>query len=609
MSYNYRRTVNTRHHHLPLEGNTQSLVENEFGNVLVIYTGGTIGMKLNKQGVYSNDKDLLYHFLETMPMFNDLAYAAKRHQMDCDPPFFKQFTYPPLFMPVVGSADPKHITYILYEYQQLKFYKKFDAFVILHGTDTMCYTAAALSFILEELGKPVIITGSCIPIYETRSDGQDNLLGALIMAASFNIPEVCVFFNNHLFRGNRTRKVSADTLDAFDSPNFPALGKLEMLVTVYWDLIQKPSTVKPFNVHTMLSQNVAVLRVFPNLSAAVVRAFLQDPIQGIVMQCYGAGNFPDENLELLSVLQEACDRGIIVVNTTQCRRGTVSISYAGAKSLLDVGVVAGYDMTSEAALAKLSYVLTKPWTLQEKKEFMSRNIRGELTVSDDILKDQHLTDGLTALGLDFTMVGKAVKPGAVLDKNYEGRTALHLAVREGNLATIQYLIKQGALVHSKDIWGRQPLLDAVYVRRFDVIELLRKSGAHLTLHPQKLAMELNEAVWEGDLELIKAFWIAGASFNAVINWKMECVEYILQHAGNPLLTDDAGRTVQQLTVNTRIISLLESAVAAARWTKGKAAIHVEDSPAASVEETAEGNQLMVSLNGNGVKVNTEILRD
>lgn len=200
-------------------------------------------------------------------------------------------------------------------------YEFFDGFVVLHGTDTLSYTASALSFMLENLGKTVIITGSQIPIFETRTDGKDNFTSALIIAGNYVIPEVTVFFGSKLYRGNRTIKVSSASLDAFDTPNVSCLANVGINVEVDYRLIFRPCTVNRFCVHSHLDENVGILRLFPSITTATIRAFLQPPMRGVVLQSFGAGNIPSNREDMLQALKDASQNGMIIVNCTQCTTG------------------------------------------------------------------------------------------------------------------------------------------------------------------------------------------------------------------------------------------------------------------------------------------------
>ncbi|KAJ2851248.1 hypothetical protein IWW36_001269 [Coemansia brasiliensis] len=261
-----------------------------------------------------------------------------------------------------------------------KFYYTFDAFIILHGTDTMSYTASALSFMLQNLGKSVIVTGSQVPIAEVRNDGIENFLGALTIAGHFVIPEVTLYFNNKLFRGNRCVKVDAMDFDAFSSPNLAPLVRVGVDIEVSWPEVLRPNAIEPFYAHKQMNSNVATLRLFPGMSPSAVRAFLTPPIQGVVLETFGAGNAPDAKPAILEALSEASDRGVVIVNVTQCQRGNVSDLYATARGLTRAKVVPGRDMTSECALTKLSYLLGRGFSPEKCRDMMGRSLRGELTV-------------------------------------------------------------------------------------------------------------------------------------------------------------------------------------------------------------------------------------
>ncbi|EPQ31768.1 uncharacterized protein PFL1_01100 [Pseudozyma flocculosa PF-1] len=260
-------------------------------------------------------------------------------------------------------------------------YKSFDSFIVLHGTDTMAYTSSALSMLLENLGKSVIVTGAQVPLSELRNDAIENVLGALMLAGSYIIPEVGLYFASTLYRGNRTSKVSNNALAAFDSPNMAPLARVGINIEVSWNLVERSRVLEPFRAHNRMSPNVALLRLFPGLPTSTVRTFLSPPLQGVVLESYGAGNAPSRP-DLLEVFREASARGVVIVNITQCMQGEVSAIYAVGKKLEAVGVVAGSDMTPECALAKLSYLLGKPeLEPNQVRELMGRPLRGELTPS------------------------------------------------------------------------------------------------------------------------------------------------------------------------------------------------------------------------------------
>jgi L-asparaginase len=259
-------------------------------------------------------------------------------------------------------------------------YAKYDGFIILHGTDTMAYTSSALSFMLEGLKKPVIITGSQIPLAQLRSDGQANLLNALYIAANYPIPEVTLFFNNKLLRGNRARKVDADGFDAFDSPNFPHLLTAGIHIEVNTQLPKLHYERAELTVSPTISQPIGMLILYPGISSTVLTNIIQQPVNALILLSYGVGNAP-QNPQLLSQIEKATKQGIIVVNCTQCMRGTVDMSgYANGKYVEETGVVSGKDITPEAALAKLHYLLSKKdLSLEQMRHSMAVGLRGEMT--------------------------------------------------------------------------------------------------------------------------------------------------------------------------------------------------------------------------------------
>lgn len=264
-------------------------------------------------------------------------------------------------------------------------YQHYDGFVIFHGTDTMAYTASALSFMLENLAKPVIITGSQIPLSEVRNDAIDNIITSVWLCAHQPVPEVCIYFNQCLLRGNRSQKISAQQFKAFDSPNYPHLATIGINVKLEykWCL---PWPEKPFNLQRIKPHMIANFRLFPGIKTAIITALLQKPLQGLVLETYGAGNAPNNDHAFLASLKAACNRDIVIVNCTQCSKGGVEMShYATGHALSTAGLISGYDMTPEAAHCKLLYLFSKDLPVAAIKQQMITNLCGELTqtVSSD----------------------------------------------------------------------------------------------------------------------------------------------------------------------------------------------------------------------------------
>ncbi|WP_305814167.1 asparaginase [Photobacterium leiognathi] len=332
-------------------------------HIYIAYTGGTIGMQKSDHG-YIPVAGFMQKQLESMPEFH-------RPEM----PEFTIHEYAPL----IDSSDMTPADWQRIADDIKDNYDKYDGFVILHGTDTMAYTASALSFMFENLDKPVIVTGSQIPLVELRSDGQSNLLNALHIAANYPINEVTVFFNNQLIRGNRSTKAHADGFGAFISPNLPPLLEAGINITVnnVTELNKKPEG--EFKVHNITPQPIGVITMYPGISLEVIRNTLRQPVNAMILLTFGVGNAP-QNKELLEQLKEASDRGVIVMNLTQCLSGKVNMGgYATGCALADAGVLSGYDMTPEAALAKLHFLLSQDLSLETMRTLMQQDLCGELT--------------------------------------------------------------------------------------------------------------------------------------------------------------------------------------------------------------------------------------
>ena len=285
------------------------------------------------------------------------------------------------YEPLLDSSNMTPVEWVKIANDIADHYRDYDGFVVLHGTDTMAYTASALPFMLQGLGKPVIITGSQIPLCEIRNDARENLITSLMLAASYDIPEVCLYFGGKLLRGCRSTKVSADGFAAFDSPNHPPLGTVGIDIEINWDLVRRDKKRRRLQVHELSAPVVAALRLFPGISSELVRNMLRAPLMGLVLEAYGVGNGPDKDKEFVSALAEATARGVVIVDCTQCLEGTVDLhEYATGSALARAGVVSGYDMTAEAALAKLFYLFSQGHSPARVKREVERDLRGEVTV-------------------------------------------------------------------------------------------------------------------------------------------------------------------------------------------------------------------------------------
>lgn len=267
-------------------------------------------------------------------------------------------------------------------------YNQFDGFVILHGTDTMAYTASALSFMLENLAKPVILTGSQLPIGTLRTDGKENLITAIEIAAAKHpdgtpiVPEVCIFFENELMRGNRTTKINAENFNAFRSFNYPPLAKVGIHIRYNEHFIRKPA-FHPLKPHYLFDTNVVMLTLFPGIQESIINSVLHVPnLKAVVLKTFGSGNAPQKKW-FIKQLKDAAERGIIIVNITQCQSGAVEMKrYETGLQLLQAGVISGYDSTPECAVTKLMFLLGHGFSLNEIRRNMDSDLSGEITKED-----------------------------------------------------------------------------------------------------------------------------------------------------------------------------------------------------------------------------------
>ncbi len=330
--------------------------------ICIIYTGGTIGMVHSPDG-YVPGPDTFRQNLEAIP---DLNHP--------DAPLWDLVQ----FAPLLDSSDMTVREWNKIGQAVAERYADYDGFVILHGTDTMGYSASAVSFMLENLSKPVIFTGAQIPLCELRSDGKDNIINSVLIAASGQVHEVCVYFNGLLLRGNRTTKRSSDQLLAFDSPNFPHLAQAGISIQ-YNRGVLLPAAEGDFRFRPFADVPVGVIKVFPGIQFEIFEHIMTDRLKGVVLETFGAGNIPTSGNYLLHIIEKAYKSGTIITVCSQCMQGTVTLGqYATSKALHDIGAVNGKNMTTEAALTKLYYLFSLGLEKDEIQRLMSRNLRGEL---------------------------------------------------------------------------------------------------------------------------------------------------------------------------------------------------------------------------------------
>jgi L-asparaginases, type I len=340
-------------------------------SILVIYTGGTIGMKQDS----TTGALVPFNFqqiLQEVPELQKFGYQI--HTLS--------------FSLLIDSSDVSPEFWVRLAQTIEEHYDAYDGFVVLNGTDTMAYTASALSFMLDNLEKPVIFTGSQLPIGMLRTDGKENFISAIEIAAAKRpdgrpqVPEVCIFFENQLFRGNRTTKYNADQFRAFRSPNLPSLAQAGIHISYNDNLIRYPQVWgQKLKIQDKTCSNITIIKLFPGIQEATVRAVLQSPgLRAVILETYGSGNAPSQPW-LLQALKDAITQNTIILNVTQCLAGCVSMeTYASGMPLKQIGVLSGHDITTEAAIAKMILLTGLFADNEEIKPILTTNLRGEISI-------------------------------------------------------------------------------------------------------------------------------------------------------------------------------------------------------------------------------------
>ena len=468
------------------------------------------------------------------------------------------------FNEVIDSSNVNLYYWNLIAESIFDMYDKYDGFVILHGTDTMSYTASALSFMFENLNKPIIITGSQIPLIEMSNDGLANLIDSINLCGTFHIPEVCILFRGKLLRGNRSIKNDNRGLNAFESPNIESLIEIGTKYKVKWNIILLPPLPNAqISLTKLKDKKVIILKYFPTMGDDTIQnIFNQNGIEGIIIETYGSGNLPSNRESLVNCLLKLSSTDIVIVNISQCRKGIMSADYEVGKQLEKLGLIYGSDMTVECALSKLNYLLSKGYSKKQIKDLFSQNMRGELTENKTELfsfSSNYLINSIreifekgTSINTDEVIINEFL-PSFIIDlvrkdqlsvlhslkyhinkmsnklinEMYPSytKTPLHFSCEQGNIELTNYLINIGFKLNVIDNLNKTPLYYACLSKNQDLCEYLFSKGA------QKSYQELEgdflcKLAFNNDLETLKLLFKYYSNEILITNYEKRNIVHI-----------------------------------------------------------------------------------